>query len=415
MTIEAKRSRCGRHHLAHRHQRTLHREDLLQLRVVCVDEDLVLEQVDPVVDRLEAGEEAVDEAVDDGVQQPGGVVDRCVALDVSLAKLRDRGRVVAMQRDEIVIGVEAVHLDETVGVVVVGGTEDDEEDVAVVVVDLRPLVELPRVLEREWMEAELLPQDLEIGRLRIVHVEPEELTCRRAAPAPCHVRDGDCARRCSGRGCPGRATSELTRRWYDPAPEGHQAPAGWTVAGRSSDARRTTVTCRRGLRHRRHEVRRLVGRRPGQDQARRATARRREAARSAGRRHGLGDGQDDRRADRPRPRGLADAERARVRHAPLDGRADRLRARRDGDPRSRAGGRLADGLAGRHPHGRGARQGQDPRDPRRQGPGRSRSGQDRARRRVPGLLARHDGDHDPRPRRHRRDGGRPRGGARCGV
>ena len=107
-----------------------------------------------------------------------------------------------------------------------------------------------------------------------------------------------------------------------------------------------------------------------------------------------------------------DAERARVRHAPLDGRADRLRARRDGDPRPRAGGGLADGLAGRHPHRRGARQGEDPRDPRRPGPGRARSGQDRARRRVPGLLARHDGDHDPRPRRHRCDGRRARGSAR---
>ena len=40
------------------------------------------------------------------------------------------------------------------------------------------------------------------------------------------------------------------------------------------------------------------------------------------------------------------------------------------------------------------------------------AGQDRARRRLPGLLARHDGDHDARPRRHRRDRRRARGGAR---
>ena len=102
---------------------TLHREDLLQLRLVRVAEDPLLEQVDPVVDRREAGEEAVDEAVHDRVQQPGGVVDRCVALDVPLAEAVDRGGIVAVQRDEVAIGVEAVHLDEPVLVLLAGGAE----------------------------------------------------------------------------------------------------------------------------------------------------------------------------------------------------------------------------------------------------------------------------------------------------
>ena len=166
----------GRDHLAHRHERPLHREDLLQLRVTCVDEDLVLEPVDPVVDAFEAGEEAVDETVDHGVHQSRGIVDRSVALDVALAEVRDRRRCIAMQRDEIVVGVEAVHLDEAVQIVVARGTEDDEEDVAVVLVDLRPLVEAPRVLERERVEAEVLAQDLEIGGHGSMHVEPEEVT-----------------------------------------------------------------------------------------------------------------------------------------------------------------------------------------------------------------------------------------------
>ena len=124
---------------------------------------------------VEAGEEAVDEAVDHGVQQPSGVVDRCIALDVALAQRRDRRRIVAVQRDEVAVGVEAVHLDEPVAVLVARRSEDDEEDVAVVVVDLRPLIEPPRVLERERMEAELLAQDLEIAGLRLVDVEPEEV------------------------------------------------------------------------------------------------------------------------------------------------------------------------------------------------------------------------------------------------
>ena len=55
-------------------------------------EDPLLEHVDPVVDRCQPGEEAVDEAVDDRVQEPGGIVDGGVALDVPLAQLVDRRR-----------------------------------------------------------------------------------------------------------------------------------------------------------------------------------------------------------------------------------------------------------------------------------------------------------------------------------
>ena len=44
--------------------------------------------------------------------------------------------------------------------------------------------------------------------------------------------------------------------------------------------------------------------------------------------------------------------------------------------------------------------------------GVARAGEDRPRRRVPGLLARHDGHHDARARRHRRDRRRARGRAR---
>ena len=77
--------------------------------------------------------------------------------------------------------------------------------------------------------------------------------------------------------------------------------------------------------------------------------------------------------------------------------------------------RLVHRLAGRDPHRRDAHARQDPRDPRRPHPDCARRGADRARRRLPGVLARHDGDHDARPRRDRRDRRRPRRGARRRV
>ena len=79
-------------------------------------------------------------------------------------------------------------------------------------------------------------------------------------------------------------------------------------------------------------------------------------------------------------------------------RADRVRARRDGDPRPRRGRRLVHGVAGGHPHRLRPHEGEDPRDPRRPDPSLARGGQDRARRGIPGLLARHDGHHDARSR-----------------
>ena len=247
------------------------------------------------------------------------------------------------------------------------------------------------------MEAELLAQDLEIGRLR-----------RRGRRARRTRRPARSSRTLSRSRCSRRSALQWTRLSGPGARVGGHAADRTPLAGGHPSLRHRsrprpragTVGSVRGLRHRRDEVRRLVGRRPGQDQARRATPRRSEGARPAGRRDRLGDGQDHRRADRPRPPGLADPECARVRHAALDRRADRVRARRDGDPRPRPGGALADRLAGGDPHRRRPHEGQDSRDQGRSRQGCSRRGQDRARRRLPGLLARHDGRHDARTRRH---------------
>src|SRR5207244_1655134 len=84
--------------------------------------------------------------------------------------------VVVVDGDEEPLGVEAVHLDQTV--VVGSGAVDDDEDEVVVVVDLRPLVEMLGVLDGKWVEFEDFAKDLEVPRLGLVEVEPEEVATR---------------------------------------------------------------------------------------------------------------------------------------------------------------------------------------------------------------------------------------------
>ena len=148
----------GRDRLAHPDEEPLHAEDLLELFVAGAEEGLVFELVDPVVEVGEYREEAVDEPVDDPVEEVAGVVDRPLALHVALTYLGEGGRFVAVDRDEELLRVEAVHLDETV---VVGNCAvDDEEDVVVVVVDLGALSELLGVLDGERVELEDVAEDL---------------------------------------------------------------------------------------------------------------------------------------------------------------------------------------------------------------------------------------------------------------
>ena len=69
-----------------------------------------------------------------------------------------------------------MHLDETV--LVRRGAVDDEEDEVVVLVELGPLAEVLRVLDRERMELEDVSQDLEVVGLGLIKVEPEEAAGR---------------------------------------------------------------------------------------------------------------------------------------------------------------------------------------------------------------------------------------------
>ena len=144
----------------------------MQLLVACVEEGLVLEIVDAVVEVGEDREEAVDEAVDDPVEQMPGIVHRLLALHVALPHVGEGGRFVAVDGDEELLGVEAVHLDEAV--FVGDRAVDDDEDVVVVIVDLCALVELLGVLDGERVELEDVTEDRVVGRVRLVDVNPEE-------------------------------------------------------------------------------------------------------------------------------------------------------------------------------------------------------------------------------------------------
>src|SRR5262249_38714853 len=141
--------------------------------VVRPQRDRVLELVDPVVEVRQDREEAVDERVDDPIQDPGRTLDRVLAFRVALADLGEGGTVVLVHGDEEPLRVEAVHLDEPV---LVGcRAVDDDEDEVVVLVDLGPLAKALRVLDGEWVELEDVAQDLEVARLRLREIEPEEL------------------------------------------------------------------------------------------------------------------------------------------------------------------------------------------------------------------------------------------------
>ncbi len=65
-----------------------------------------------------------------------------------------------------------MHLDEIV--LVVGGAVDDDEDVVVVLVELRPLAEVLRVLDRERVKPEHVAEERHVSFLGAVEVEPEE-------------------------------------------------------------------------------------------------------------------------------------------------------------------------------------------------------------------------------------------------
>jgi hypothetical protein len=110
---------------------------------------------------------------DDPVQQQGRVLDLILPLRVPPPDLSEGRTVVMVNSDEEALRIKAVNLDEAV--VVRSGTADDQEDEIVVVVELRPLPELLRILDRQRVESEHLPENVEVIMVGLVEVEPEEL------------------------------------------------------------------------------------------------------------------------------------------------------------------------------------------------------------------------------------------------
>ena len=81
-----------------------------------------------------------------------------------------------MDGDQETQGVEAMHLNEPV---IVGCSAiDDHKDEVVVVVELRPLVEVLGVFDRERMKLEHLAEDLKVVLARLIEIEPEEVAAR---------------------------------------------------------------------------------------------------------------------------------------------------------------------------------------------------------------------------------------------
>jgi hypothetical protein len=131
------------------------------------------------------GKKAVDEAVDQPVEQERGPLDRRLALLVALPDLGEGRAVVAMHGHQAALRVEAVHLDEPVGIG--RGAVDDDEDEVVVLVQLGALAEVLRVLDRKRVELEDVRQDLEVGACPAGRDQARRSHRRRAASrrSPC--------------------------------------------------------------------------------------------------------------------------------------------------------------------------------------------------------------------------------------
>jgi hypothetical protein len=167
----------GRHHAAQLDEPPAHREELLALVDVGLGEHRVHEAVDLVVDALQHREERVGQGVQDAV-------DRLLLGLGRLALHPLPGPREELHRD-VVDGdhpvAAEVHVD--LGGLAVGAhaVEDQQRGLAVVV-ELGPLPELQRVLQRQRVHAEALAEVADLLRAGIVEVQPEEVIARQQLP-----------------------------------------------------------------------------------------------------------------------------------------------------------------------------------------------------------------------------------------
>jgi hypothetical protein len=156
------------------HEIALQREQLFDRGVVvarlAADDDR-LEELDPIAERVHHREILVDHCVEERVQQETRGVELSLAEPL-LDDLPSRALALVHRDDRVVLHEDRdLVLAHDPGGALLDRVEDDEV-VVVVRVDLRPLMTLLRVLDRERVQTELLRGKLEVRALRIGDVEP---------------------------------------------------------------------------------------------------------------------------------------------------------------------------------------------------------------------------------------------------
>ena len=202
---------------AQRDQVALQAEDRLKLLVGGLEHDLVLDHVDRLVHARQDREERVGQGVEDLVEDELlAVVGMLLESAAQLLELRAWR---AMDRDHVRAAQEHVQLGEDDLILLVARAVEDHERVFIEALELRTLVELLVVLDREGVKPEELPQGIEVVGARCLEVEPEELVApqevldlravkrRQFAHGSTLPSAEDSPWKRKRRGCPGRSSA----------------------------------------------------------------------------------------------------------------------------------------------------------------------------------------------------------------
>ena len=134
----------------------------------------MLHLLDRRVEVLDHGLVVVDHLVDDRVQRrAGAAAEQVRPLLEPEADVVQRGLAVAHGEDEAVADEQQDLAEEDVAVLLARGLQDEKDRLAVDL-ELRTLMRLDRVLDRELVEVELAPHRLELALARLVEADPDE-------------------------------------------------------------------------------------------------------------------------------------------------------------------------------------------------------------------------------------------------
>ncbi len=161
----------------------LQQEDALQVVSSGRSEHGIFELVQLVGDAVEDRELGVDEAVRHEVIHEVDAALEPLGLAAEPAPHRgERRDLPGVDRDQEALAEERVQLEQLEVVhplVLASEALRDEEQVVSVLLHLGPLIEVRAVLDGQRMEVEPGPQQLELGRIRSVQVDPAQHTRRR--------------------------------------------------------------------------------------------------------------------------------------------------------------------------------------------------------------------------------------------